>query len=410
MTALDFTDTIIYIQNEYPVRSQTFVAAEVDTLTARGRRVAVISCHRPSIVGGESTPIIVLADLSRSRAMIAHFRMIYRHPGLYIRFIRAVLGRLTSSAPWWFFIPLLTMDHELTHASHIHTHFATRAAALGGVIAQAFKISRSVTTHAADIYVTNKHLTSQLHAAAVGTVTRFNQRYLREVGYKETHLVRCGVEGNAQEIADAERKLLAHATTRDSAAQIVVLSVGRLVEKKGHANLINAVAGLAVQGVPVRLVIVGDGPLRGALEAGALTQKVDLQIIPQLSNAAIRRLMSASDVFALACVASNTGDADGLPVAILEAAFEKCPIVAGDVTGVSEFVDETTGILVDGHDIASLTDALSSTISDKQLTATRVQHAHARVTSEFSLVNQVDLVEQLFATARIGLGIQGSRH
>jgi colanic acid/amylovoran biosynthesis glycosyltransferase len=395
-SVLSLAGRVLYVQNEYPVQSQTFVSNEVEGVQSAGLEVAVISCRVASGPPPESVPHLSLNNVSFFRVLGAHPRLLRGRPLTYLRYLRECIGTGLAAAPWFLYLPYLSVHHQVEEAVHIHTHFATRASAFAGIVSRVFTIGRSVTVHAADIYTRNKSIEPQLRGAKIATVTQYNQTYLRALGYPESELIRCGVGPSQGSLSSGELSLLRAIRARAESEGALVVSVGRLVEKKGHGNLIRAMSKVDMEDREPFVVIVGDGPLRSELEETARKLGVNVEFLGGQSNQFIRALLREANVFVLACVSEPSGDADGLPVAILEAAFEGCPVVAGNVTGVSEFVDSETGWLVDGGSEEEIYHAVTEALNEKALRERRVSAARERVLREFSIEQQVADVSRLF--------------
>lgn len=139
-------------------------------------------------------------------------------------------------------------------------------------------------------------------------------------------------------------------------AALRLLFVGRLVEKKGLAVLLEALRGVDV---PWRLTVVGDGPLRSTLEEAAAGLPVEF--VGQLGRTELARTYARHDVVVVPSVPAASGDKDGLPVALLEAMTSGCAIVASRLPGIDEVVQEgVSGRLVP----PGRTDALAAAIVD----------------------------------------------
>ncbi|HEX6020826.1 MAG TPA: glycosyltransferase [Solirubrobacter sp.] len=144
-----------------------------------------------------------------------------------------------------------------------------------------------------------------------------------------------------------------------------LLNVAALAEKKRHADLIDAVAGLDAE-----LEIVGDGELRDQLERRA---GPNVRFLGALPPEQVAERMRAADVFVLASEFEN------LPVVLLEALACGLPVVATGVGGVGEIVDESAGALVPPHDVAALRAAISDVAArtfDREALAARARERY----------------------------------
>lgn len=161
----------------------------------------------------------------------------------------------------------------------------------------------------------------------------------------------------------------------------VVGSFGRLSEEKGHAALIGAVGRLRDRGRPVRLVILGEGPERGHLEA--LASRLGLEDLVLLPGyvAHAERYLSLLTAYVLTSVQ------EGMPMTILEAMFAGTPIVATRVGAVPEMLEDgASGALVDQSDPDSLAHAIEGLLGAPEATAAKAAIAQKRARADFSAV------------------------
>jgi glycosyltransferase involved in cell wall biosynthesis len=157
-----------------------------------------------------------------------------------------------------------------------------------------------------------------------------------------------------------------------------VVSVGRLAEPKDFATLIGAVAGLPVG--TARLVVLGDGPQRAALEAqaAALGRGDAFEFAGEVED--VRTRLERADAFVL------SSRSEGMPLSVLEAMAAGLPVVATDVGGVHEVVvDGSTGRLVPAGETSPLAAALSELAGDAALRERFGNAGRARVEEHFSL-------------------------
>jgi colanic acid/amylovoran biosynthesis glycosyltransferase len=170
----------------------------------------------------------------------------------------------------------------------------------------------------------------------------------------------------------------------DRAARI--LAVGRLIEKKGFGDLVDACALLAAQGRRFGCDIVGSGPLAVALAARIAEHGLrdTVRLLGPYSQDEVQRAIRGAAVMAAPCVVGSDGNRDGLPTVLLEAMALGTPCVATPVTGIPEAIeDERTGLLVAERRPAQLAGALARMLDDASLRVCLAGAARARVEERF---------------------------
>jgi glycosyltransferase involved in cell wall biosynthesis len=191
---------------------------------------------------------------------------------------------------------------------------------------------------------------------------------------------------------------MARAVPRDV---FVVLFVGRLVERKGVRYLIDAVRRLPT-GRHARLVVIGDGPERQALEAEVRQQGLEGRVAfrGKVSDRELREAYATTSVFALPAIVDSRGDTEGLGVVLLEAMTYSVPVVASNLGGITDIVtDGATGLLVPPADSEALAAALERLAADPAL-AERLGAAGCRLVQEhFSWPAIVAQWEECYAAA-----------
>ena len=249
---------------------------------------------------------------------------------------------LRSLAPVWARL-------RAARVEHLHAHFAMASALDALRLARLLGVPYSVTAHAYDIFQTPANLAEKLEGAAFATTgCDYNVRALRALAPR-AHVERIvmGVDG------ERFRRRTPYPGGR------TVVAVGRLVEKKGFAHLVRAAALLRE-----RVVIAGDGPLRGELER--LVDELGLRELVELRGALphdeVRELLERADVLAMPCVVAADGDRDSMPVVVKEALAMEVPVVGSDEVGLSELLREPWGALVPPADPAALADALAAVL------------------------------------------------
>ena len=178
-----------------------------------------------------------------------------------------------------------------------------------------------------------------------------------------------------------------------------VLTIGRLVEKKGIEYVIRALANVEPFGRTIEYHIVGDGPLRGYLKDLADRVCPDKRVIfhGSCSSDEVRRQLNQAHLFVLASVTAANGDREGQPVSLIEAQACGLPILSTMHAGIPEAVIHgESGFLVPERDVAALADRLRFLIvnSDKWQAMGRSGRKH--VENEFSLDKCTDVITSLY--------------
>ena len=179
-----------------------------------------------------------------------------------------------------------------------------------------------------------------------------------------------------------------------------IVAVGRLVEKKGFADLIGACATLAASGRQFTCEIVGSGELeadlQGRIEQSGAGGMVGL--IGPRSQAEVVRLVQEAAVFVAPCVRGGDGNRDGLPTVILEAMALGTPVVSTDVTGIPEVLrDGETGLLVPQRNPAALAGAISRLTENSTLRVRITDRARRLIEADFNIHDNAARLREIFA-------------
>jgi colanic acid/amylovoran biosynthesis glycosyltransferase len=273
----------------------------------------------------------------------------------------------------------------------LHAHFG-RGGALALPIARALGIPLVVTFHGADATkethyrrrlvprIYRRRLAAlQQEAALFVCVSEFVRDRLLARGFPPDKLevIYQGVEPGIENTAEPE-----------AVEGPYVLFVGRFVEKKGVSNLIEAMRLLEAQGSGVRLVLIGDGPLSGALKERARGLR-HVRFLGWLPNPEVRRWMRGALALCVPSVTAREGDSEGLPTVIFEAMAEAVPVVGSDHAGIAEAVlHDRTGLIVAEADPPALAAALARLVEHPELRRRLGTAARAAAAERFSAPRQ----------------------
>lgn len=397
--------TIAYIFERYPVLSQTFLRREVAAVCAQGVRVEIHSMLAPRAADRahalEGVPVdcfhwweaakLVSAlprELLRDRALLRDGWRVYRQ------------YRPTNSENFW--TTVWAVIFAICQASQIrqrkpdllHGVWATGPATAAAILGRLCGIPFSFGGHAHDIY---RHggdafLEPKLRAARfVHTTTEANVAYLRE-----------RAAGAAATIVLARRGLdrLPPKPERDDDARPVrLLSVGRLVPKKGYDHQIAACAVLKSWGVPFVAKIVGDGPLRDELQrridrAGLGSAVVLCGALPPER---VEEKYRWADIFWHTGVIDSQGDRDGLPNVIPEAFAHCLPVISSRTPGPMEAVTQATnGLVVDVTNAAELAGAVKRLAEEPALRQRLGENGRRWVEENFLICRNAEILARVF--------------
>ncbi len=185
-------------------------------------------------------------------------------------------------------------------------------------------------------------------------------------------------------------------TTNKSTSGRQILSVGRLVEKKGHTYAIAAVSLLVLLYPDLQYSIIGDGPLRDALEAQILEHGLarNVTLLGARSSDEVEAMLDKTDVFLTPSVTGADGDTEGNPVANMEAMAKALPVISSFHSSIPELVEDgVAGFLCKERDVQGIATTLDRLFGDSKLRRSlgragrlRVEQLHNRVELTTALI------------------------
>jgi glycosyltransferase involved in cell wall biosynthesis len=277
----------------------------------------------------------------------------------------------------------------------LHTHFLHTPASVARYAALIRGIGWSFSAHAKDIWTTPQwELREKLADAAWGvTCTRANLDYLRSLSAtpSKVHLVYHGLDFS---MFPSLRKADAGAATRGRPGRpFTIVSVGRAVEKKGYADLLQALA--LVRDRDWRFEHIGGGPLAARLKAKAerLGIAEHIRWHGSQNRDFVFALLERADLFVLPSRMTASGDRDGIPNVLMEAQAFAVPVLATDISGIPELVTHgKTGWLVPQKDAPGLAEAIRRLMDDDALRLRLGASGAENVRRKFSSEPGIDFV------------------
>ncbi|WP_407168771.1 glycosyltransferase family 4 protein [Bradyrhizobium sp. ORS 111] len=354
---------VLYVVNQYPAVTHTFIKREVQALERLGVEVIRVAARAgkalvdPGDIEEERQTTYLLRQPFGLLRAVAQFLLLHPH-----RFARALvttlcLMRRSDRGPLLHALYLVEACGvaslvRRTGAAHIHAHFGTNPAELALLAAQLTGVTFSFTVHGYDEYDKPEFigLRTKIHEAAfVVAVSHYGRsqlyRWSDAVDQSKIKLIRCGLDQGFHEAAEDRP---------DDAARLVC--VGRLCKEKGQSILIKAAAAVAAAGHRFELAMIGDGEARPELES--LIEELGLsgsvRLLGWRSSADVRREILGARALVVASLAEN------LPVVIMEAMALRRPVVATQIAGIPELVrSRETGWLVPAGCVEDLAAAMT---------------------------------------------------
>lgn len=405
--------SIAYIGGWLPSVTETFVYKELLSVRATGCRVIPCSVYAPisSNISKDLENLAMEARVVYSISSLKGFPTeILLHPfrslstlGMAMQdSLEADTGSIIARGKI-FIQALASLGLARTLRSrgvvHIHAHMANTPTNIAMYASQQLGIGFSFTGHANDLFVNHSLLKEKLQRACfVACVSDWHRRFYQsivELDDEKLPIIRCGVN-----IPPLDRAVPpAEQSEVDSNAPFKVLSVGRLIDKKGMDTLIHAIA-LIESNHPIRCDIIGDGPLKPILQE--LIQSLGLQdrvvLRGACPNTEVLDAVKWCDAFVLACqFDAVTNDQDGIPVSLMEAMAQAKCVVTTNLDPITELVvSEQTGFTVPQRDPYALAEALQRLIEDPMQGSRLASSGRVHVEREFSLTENSKKLAQRF--------------
>ena len=399
---------IAYIFERYPVLSQTFLRREIASLTHQGLRIEIHSMLASGDQGIspalENVPVNYFRWTDAFGLIIALPREFLRDPALLRDGWRLwrqhrPTNRENFCATLWAVVFAFCRAQSIRRhpPSLLHATRATGPATAAAILSRLCKIPFSFGGHAYDIF---RHggdafLEPKLRSARfVHTTTEAAATYLQQRS-----------NGAPAKIVLSRRGLeqLPPQPARDNTTRPVhLLSVGRLVAKKGHVYQINACALLKSWGIPFEARIIGDGPLREDLQrqidAAGLQSAVTLcgSQPPEKVQEAYRW----ADIFWHTGIVDADGDRDGLPNVIPEAFAHCLPVISNGLPATTEaLIHETNGLVADVTNATQLAQAVKRLAEHPALRRQLGENGRRWVEENFMIAKNSQILAEAFLIA-----------
>jgi colanic acid/amylovoran biosynthesis glycosyltransferase len=398
---------ICYILKKYPTISETFLVNEMAELQRQGIPIIIVAKKDSGLtvvhekVKALQAPICYLPSSSDLGATAWSARAVATYGAEPTTLDKDSLrGELTADEHATMIQAGLISPYLKTLGiQHIHAHFASWAATAASYVSRMTGIPYSFTAHAKDIYhqkVNPRGLAEKIAGAKfVITVSDYNKRFLDDLLHNQR------MSGTVIRLYNGIDLDQFHAEPSEKEPNLIV-SIGRLVPKKGFQYLLDACKILKEQGIPFHCAIIGEGDERHNLEARIRQYSLDkdITLLGAKTQAEVKRLIQRATVFVLPCIVDDNGDRDGLPTVLLEAMALGTPVISTRVTGIPEIIEHgKTGCLVEEKEPRELAQTIQELLGSESRRTKLSEAALVKVRQDFDVTANVSRLKEYFLTS-----------
>ncbi len=411
--------------NQFPVLSESFINQEVIGLRERGLSIETFALNPPSAESLnvelgflQQSTFYILSQMSSRRVLKGHLYFLWHYPRRYFKTWRfawhhRTRGESVVRAAW----RAAVKKKELTkvqrqnvllhflliapvarimldrHFDLVHAQFADSAASLALLAAMLLDLPFSFTAHAYDIFTPQVIFKEKMQRASfIITCTQYNRQYLLEK-YPEIDAAKIFVNLHGINLAKFRRE------AKPKGSPPLILTVGRLVQKKGIALLVFACKLLKEQGVSFRCRIIGDGPERPRLEMQIrLNHLLDcVEITGFLPPTEVKQAYQEARLFVLPCIVDEEGNRDGIPNVLAEAMAMEVPVISTAISGIPELVENgISGILLEQPDAAELAEKIRTLLASPKKRSQLAKAGRQRVEEIFDAERNLQQLKDIF--------------
>ena len=400
-----------YLLKTYPRLSETFILNEILELERQGVSLHIFSLREPP-KDSKFHPAVekVRAKVTYIPSLLPGFswenlwgqlggnwQLLRHNPQAYINALKLHYSQAERPGRDKFLqAGYVAWQLKKLGITHLHAHFANVPTTVAKIVESFGFINYSFTAHAKDIFLSKKEELDQKikKAKFVLTCTKYNTEFLQKLSTSDTPIL-LSYHG-----LDLDRFQPQLTTIGQKNRELpLLLSVGRLCEKKGFPYLLQACQILKQKGCQFRCKIVGYGPMKEEIEQ--LIENLEIgdvvSMVGQLAQDEVIKLYAKADIFALPCKITEDGDRDGIPNVLLEAMAMEVPVVSTDISGISELIEhKVNGILIPEKDPKALAQELEHLLTQPQLVQQIKKASRNKVLQQFSLDQNIKQIKDLF--------------
>lgn len=382
---------ILYITKELPYgSSEAFIYAEINWLLKNGFDVNIAPVRPSAMTHNKGRDLL---DVTIAKPLIS-FEMATSFILKFLSSPKELCRVLYSTINWnkprliprniavWIKSVWLSEQVKKQGFDHIHSHWLAVPSTMAMIVSKLSGVEFSITAHRYDIAQGNlvqEKSDAAKFIRAIDIPGRSEIISQQHISNRPPILIRMGVDLPNQ-MAPFRKGVL---------TSLHAIIGARLVEKKGHTTLIDAISIAKQNGLLVHIDCYGDGPLLSKLEAYAQEKGVrDLVTFKGVASHEYlqERLLSGDyDVAVMPSVTASDGDKEGIPVFLMEAMAVGLPVIATDNGGIPELIDENSGIIVKEFDAIGLCEAFISIAKSEEERLKFSTNSKIKVKKDFSI-------------------------
>lgn len=404
---------ILMLTSSYPKYPGETTAPFIEEIAAgvvrRGHEVHVLAPYRPDI-----------RREAVERGVYLHFFKYAPHPALNVWGYAAaqkgdvrLKGAAIGAVPFAISATLANLASLIQREGPfdiMHAHWVLPNGPSAALMAQLFGLPLVVSLHGSDVAVAERHW---LAAGVAGTVFRLAKQMTACSGDLHDRALLLGARPESSSVIPYGVDTSAFKPRPEAGALVreelglapdtpIVLALGRFVYKKGFNVLLDAWPQISQQHPDARLVLAGDGDLRGELEAQARQLQIADKVFftGMLDRNRTALYLNAPDVYVVPSIRDQSGNVDGLPNVLLEGMGVARPIVASRVAGIPQVIDDGVhGLLVPEKDPLALAQAIDRLLADRALAQRLGQAARQRIEQELTWDRTAERFEAVYQRA-----------
>ena len=382
---------IAYLTGEYPRATDTFIQREVAALRQQGAEIHTFSV-RPTgeehMVGEEQkqerNQTFYILPPRPFKLARSHFNLLISSPKRYFQALKLawstrIHGLRGNFYQLFYFLEagILAQEIKKREIGHLHNHFGDSSCSVAMLAACLGGFSYSFTLHGPYIFFQPYHwrldekISRALFVSCISNYCRSQGMIFAPIEkWDQMHIVHCGIDPTLFKVVSHQGKGKR------------LLFVSRLTVVKGLPILLSSLLSLKQQHPNVILTVVGDGSDRTYLEqmTADLGLSDNVKFVGYKSQAEVREYFEQTDVFV------SSSFAEGVPVVLMEAMAAGVPVVAPQIAGVSELVENNvSGYIVPAGDTDSFTQSIEKLLNDCELRNKFGTAGRNKVETEFNL-------------------------